>query len=94
MTCYKGFTGYFFALLCLSYAHAQAYEGLSFAVVREGIVDLPYLFCTPGQAVEMQGQGLGLSALSLRVSKGAAPCGGTVSWWHTPALLCVAVHML
>lgn len=35
-----------------------------------------------------------MSALSLGVSNGAAPGVGTVSWWHTPALLFVAVHML
>jgi len=91
MTCYKDFVGYFFALLCLSHALPQACDGLRFALVREGIVDLPNLFCPPGRAGEVLGQGLWLC---LRMSKGAAPHGGTVSRWHTPALLCVAAHML
>lgn len=51
-----------FLCLCLSHSHTQVHEGLGFALVREGTMD-PSLFCTPGQAVEVWGQGLALCLL-------------------------------
>lgn len=62
-----------FLCLCLPHSHTQVLEELGFALVREEIMDPPLIFCTPGQAVEVWGQGL---ALCLLCPHGAASVAG------------------
>lgn len=75
-----------FLCLCLPHSHTEVHEGLGFALVRAGTMALLF-FCTPGQLWRC-------GTVSVpALSPWSCSCGGTVSWWHSPALLCVAVHL-
>lgn len=77
---HKAFLG-----LCLSLSHTQVHEGLGFALVREGIVDL-LLFS--GQAVEVWGWGCSVP----RGVQWSCFCGRTVARGGTALHCCVWLY--
>lgn len=88
IACYKGFTGYFFACACLIHILRYMRDWALHWWEKGPWTPHSLLHSWPGCG----GVGPGADSVSA-LSPWSSFCGGTVSWWHNPALLCVAVHL-